>query len=88
MGHLDVVGEDGSGVCGGVVRAGAELHHWEEVVGADVVVEPLGDDLFQHLADTFEEADWVIGLWVAVVRFVQLVKDDDGGVVPGVGPSI
>jgi len=85
---LYAVGEDGSGVRGCMVGPGAELRYREEVVGADVMVKPLGDDLLQHLTDTLEEADWVIGLWVAVVGLVQLVEDDDGGVVPRVGPGL
>jgi len=82
------MGEDGGSINRSVVGVGAKLRHRQEAVGADVVVEPLGDDLFQHLADALEEANRAIGLRVAVVRFVWLVEDDDGGVVPGVGPSV
>jgi len=35
------------------------------------MVKPFGDNLFQHFPDTLKEANWAVGLRVAVVELVR-----------------
>ena len=68
-----------------MVAPGPKLGHWKQTEGFDVAVEALGNDLLEDLPDALQEADGAVGLQVAVVRLVGLVKGNDGGVVPRVG---
>ena len=47
----------------------------------DVIIEPLYNYLLQGLVCAFKKADWLIHFRYAVVRFLGLINDDDGGLV-------
>jgi hypothetical protein len=48
----------------------------------DVIIEPLCNYLLQDLACAFKKADRLICFRYAVVGFLGLINDDDGGLVP------
>ena len=60
------------------------MGHRQKVMTLDVVIEPLCDYLLQDLARAFKKADRSICFRYAVVRFLGLVNDNDGGLVPWV----
>ena len=53
-------------------------------MGGDVLIETVSHNFLQYFTNAFHQADGSISLWLAVIRLLGFVDDDDGGLAPRV----
>ena len=86
-GGLDAVDEGGDSIDSGVLGAGTELGHGEEVVCCDVRIDAGGHDFLQKLSSAFHEGDGLIRFGFGVVGLEQFVNGNHCHLFPRVDPS-